>query len=94
MAEKSNPLLRDRDVDFLLYEVLDAPRALRAAGLRRARARDVRSATCRARAALAREVLFPAYRPMDEAPPRLANGSVTRAPAHAARSGRSWSSSA
>ena len=51
MTPTGNPLLDDRDVDFLLYEVLDAERAVRAAALRGALARDLRAAARRRAAA-------------------------------------------
>jgi butyryl-CoA dehydrogenase len=71
----TNPLLSDRDVDFLLYEVLDAEAlcALPAfAGYDRATFDLVLGNARR----LAREVLFPAFQAMDAEVPRLVDGRV------------------
>jgi len=64
-----NALLDDRGVDFLLDEVLDAPALLRLPYFA-AHGRETFSAYLDLCRRFAREVLFPAYRPMDEAPPR------------------------
>ena len=68
MPEHANPLLDDRDVDFLLHDVLAAERLTELpAFAEHSRATfDLLLQTTRR---LAREVLFPAYRPMDSAPP-------------------------
>ena len=79
MAERPNPLLRDRDVDFLLYEVLDAP-ALTALPAFAEHTRETFDLYLQSSRRLAREVLFPAYKAMDESPARLANGRVTTHP--------------
>lgn len=71
----TNPLLRDRDVDFLLDDVLDVARLTRLPAFAdhdRATFALFLGAVRR----LARDELFPAYRPMDEAPPRLEAGRV------------------
>ena len=76
----ANPLLSDRDVEFLLYEVLDAP-ALCALPYFADHSRetfDLFLASCRK---LAREVLFPAYKPMDEFGAALVDGQVKVHPA-------------
>jgi alkylation response protein AidB-like acyl-CoA dehydrogenase len=74
-AASGNPLVDDRVVDFLVDDVFDV------AGLTalpyfadhdRATFRQVIDSTRR----LARDVLYPAYRAMDEAPPRLVDGRV------------------
>ena len=74
-APTTNPLLSDRLVDFLLYEVLDAPAlcALPAFADHERETFDLWLGACRR---LAREVLLPSYRAMDEAPPRLESGQV------------------
>ena len=69
MAPASNPLISDRDVDFLLYEMLDAP-ALCALPAFAEHSRDTFDLYVRSSRRLAREVLFPAYKPMDESPAR------------------------
>src|SRR6202521_154613 len=71
----ANPLLRDRDVEFLLYEVLRVEKlcALPAFAEHSRETFDLVLASARK---LAREVLFPAFKPMDEEPPRLAGGQV------------------
>ncbi|MGZ3419711.1 MAG: acyl-CoA dehydrogenase [Polyangiales bacterium] len=71
-----NPLIREADVDFLLYDVLDVLQLTRLpyfADHDRSTF-DLVIGTARR---FAREVLYPAYKPMDEAPPRLENGAVT-----------------
>ena len=70
-----NPLLCDRTVDFLLYEVFDAPGLCDLEAFRdhSRETFDLYLDACRK---LSREVLFPAYRPLDESPPRLEGGRV------------------
>lgn len=70
-----NPLIRDRDVEFLLYEVLHAEE-LCALPAFASHGRETFDPFIREARRLAREVLFPAYRPMDEAPPRFEDGRV------------------
>ena len=71
----ANPLLSDRNVDFLLNEVMDLPALLALPAFS-----DHTPETCamyvRSARKLAREVLYPAYRPMDIAPPRLEGGAI------------------
>ena len=76
----ANPLLGDRDVEFLLYEVFHADRlcALPAFAEHSRETFDLYLASMRK---LAREVLWPAYKPMDEAGPRLEGGQVRVHPA-------------
>ena len=71
----ANPLLDDRNVDFLLYEVFDVERLTELPAFRdhSRETFDLYLGACRK---LARERLFPSYRPIDEAPPRLADGRV------------------
>ena len=75
MLKTTNPLLSDRDVNFLLYEMLDAP-ALCALPEFAEHSRDTFDLYLRSSRRLAREVLFPAYKPMDEQPARFENGGV------------------
>ncbi|WP_437284864.1 acyl-CoA dehydrogenase [Sorangium sp. So ce406] len=80
MTAPQNPLLNDRDVDFLLYEVLDAPRlcALPCFADHARETFDLYLQSCRR---LAREVLFPTYRPVDASPPRFEEGAISVHPA-------------
>jgi butyryl-CoA dehydrogenase len=79
MADQQNVLVNDRDVEFILYEVLGS------AGLAELPAFadhgretfDIFLATTRR---LAREVLFPLYRPMDAEPPVFSGGRVALHP--------------
>ncbi|MEM7157852.1 MAG: acyl-CoA dehydrogenase [Myxococcota bacterium] len=71
----ANPLVDDRDIEFLLYEVHDAEALtqLSAFGEHDRETFDLFIGSSRR---LARETLWPAYRPMDEAPPALEDGRV------------------
>jgi alkylation response protein AidB-like acyl-CoA dehydrogenase len=82
----SNPLLHDRHVDFLLHEVLDAEALchLPAFSDHSRETFDLYLGSCRK---LAREVLLPTYRPMDDHPPELVDGRVRVHP----RMGGLWS---
>ncbi|WP_437669993.1 acyl-CoA dehydrogenase [Sorangium sp. So ce131] len=80
MTPWQNPLLNDRDVEFLLYEVLDAPR-LSELPYFAEHSRDTFDLYLQSCRRLAREVLFPAYKPMDEAPPVFERGAVKVHPA-------------
>lgn len=75
MAERQNPLLDDRDVDFLLHDVLRVEELTRLPAFEEhSRATfDLVIGTARR---LAREVLFPVYRVMDAEPPALKEGRV------------------
>ena len=68
-----NPLLSDRHVDFLLYELLDVPRlcALPAFADHGRETFDLFLGSARR---LARGVLWPSYRAIDAAPPQLRDG--------------------
>jgi butyryl-CoA dehydrogenase len=79
MREGINPLLCDRDIDFLLYEVLDAP-ALTALPAFADHSRDTFDLYLKSARRLAREVLFPAYKAMDESPARLEGEGVRTHP--------------
>jgi alkylation response protein AidB-like acyl-CoA dehydrogenase len=71
-----NPLLRDRDVAFLLDDVLEVTSLTRLpyfAGHDRETFELVLDSARR----LARDVLWPAYRPLDAEPPRFVDGRVT-----------------
>jgi len=71
----SNPLIRDRFIDFLLHEVLDVS-ALTALTYFADHSRETFDAYLGATRRLARQRLWPTYRAMDEAPPRLEGGRV------------------
>jgi alkylation response protein AidB-like acyl-CoA dehydrogenase len=75
-----NPLLADRDVAFLLDEVLDAS-ALCMLPAFADHSRETFELFLRSCRELAREVLDPSYRPMDEHAPRFENGRVKVHPA-------------
>lgn len=70
-----NPLVADRDVEFLLYELLDVE-ALTRLGPFREHSRETFDLYIDSARRLARDVLFPAYRPLDEAPPKLEGSRV------------------
>jgi len=76
----SNPLVSDRDVDFLLYEVHDAA-ALPALPHFAEHSRETFDLYVDSARRLARQALWPAYRPMDEEPPELRGGRVRVHPA-------------
>ncbi|WP_437766129.1 acyl-CoA dehydrogenase [Sorangium sp. So ce281] len=80
MTPPQNPLLNDRDVEFLLYEVLDAPRLCELPYFAD-HARDTFDLYLQSCRRFAREVLFPTYRQVDEAPPRFQAGAITVHPA-------------
>jgi alkylation response protein AidB-like acyl-CoA dehydrogenase len=71
-----NPLLSDRDVDFLLYEVLDAERLCTLPYFAE-HSRETFDLFMSSARRLARDVLLPSYRAIDTEPPRLADGRVT-----------------
>ncbi|WP_437893529.1 acyl-CoA dehydrogenase [Sorangium sp. So ce124] len=80
MTAPQNPLINDRDVEFLLYEVLDAPRLCELPYFAE-HSRDTFDLYLQSCRRFAREVLFPTYRPVDEAPPRFEGGAITVHPA-------------
>jgi alkylation response protein AidB-like acyl-CoA dehydrogenase len=70
-----NPLLNDRDIAFQLYEVFDAA-SLLALPHFADHSRETFDGYVGLCARFARESVFPAFRAMDEAPPRLVDGQV------------------
>ncbi len=80
MNDTTNPLLDDRDVAFLLYDVHAAHR-LSELPVFADHGRDTFDLLLDSARRLARDVLFPAYRPMDLAPPVLEGGRVRVHPA-------------
>ncbi len=76
----ANPLLSDREVAFQLYEVHGAAE-LCALPYFAEHSRETFDPFLAGARKLAREVLFPAYRPMDQEPPRLVDGRVRVHPA-------------
>jgi butyryl-CoA dehydrogenase len=70
-----NPLLNDRNVDFLLYELLDVE-ALCGLPAFSEHSRETFDLYLLSVRKLAREVLYPAYKGMDEQAPRLVEGRV------------------
>ena len=75
----SNPLIDDRDVEMILDEMLDLA-ALQVPHFAD-HDRETYELVLASARSFAREVLFPAYKTLDEAPPTLANGKVTVHPA-------------
>jgi alkylation response protein AidB-like acyl-CoA dehydrogenase len=75
-----NPLVRDRDVDFLLYEVHRAERLCQLPAFAE-HERETFDLFLASAAKLARERLFPLFRDMDERPARLVEGRVVDHPA-------------
>jgi butyryl-CoA dehydrogenase len=70
-----NPLLSDRNVDFLLFEVLDATRLCDLPAYRE-HSRETFELFLGSARRLAREVLFPSYREVDATPAVLRDGRV------------------
>ncbi len=75
-----NPLVRDRDVEFLLYEVHQAERLCRLPAFA-SHERETFDLFLASAAKLARERLFPLFRAMDEQPVTLVDGRVQDHPA-------------
>ncbi len=71
----SNPLVRDRDIEFLLYEVHDVLRLCTLPSFAD-HGRETFDLFLRSAAKLGREQLFPLFREMDEQPARLQDGRV------------------
>jgi alkylation response protein AidB-like acyl-CoA dehydrogenase len=76
MSAAGNPLFDDRDVDFLLYDVLGAER-LFALPYFSDHDRDTFAHVVDSARRLARDALFPAYRAMDVEAPQLLAGKVS-----------------
>ncbi len=74
-AAPANPLFDDRDVDFLLYEVLSADQLL-ALPYFADHDRETFAHSIEAARRLARDVLYPTYRLLDLEPPRLEGGKI------------------
>src|SRR5262249_48161342 len=74
-ADVDNALVSDRHIDFLLYELYDAPR-LCALPAFAEHSRETFELYLQSARRLARTELFPAYRVMDGAPPELRDGRV------------------
>ena len=70
-----NPLIDDRDVAFLLDDVLDVARLTKHSYFAD-HDRETFELVLDAARRLARDVLYPAYRPLDLEPPRLVDGRV------------------
>ena len=75
----ANPLVADRDIDFLLYEVVDVER-LCALDAFEDHSRETFDMFLQSVRRVARQVLYPAYRPMDDEAPELVDGSVRTHP--------------
>jgi alkylation response protein AidB-like acyl-CoA dehydrogenase len=75
VAAVTNPLIDDRNVEFLLYEVLHVEE-LCGLPTYQDHSRETFDMYMRNARRLAREVMFPAYRPMDIEPPVLEEGRV------------------
>ncbi len=75
----SNPLVRDRDVDFLLYEVHNVLDLCKLPAFAE-HGRETFDLFLRSAAKLARDSLFPLFREMDEQPARLVDGRVHEHP--------------
>jgi butyryl-CoA dehydrogenase len=78
-APPANPLIDDRTVDFLLYDVFDVP-ALCQLPAFADHGRETFELVLGSVRRLAREVLYPLYRPMDQAPPVFEAGAVRAHP--------------
>jgi butyryl-CoA dehydrogenase len=76
MADAQNPLVSDRDVEFVLHEVLDVTSLCRLPYFRD-HSRETFDLYLSAARRLACEVLFPSYRAVDRDPPVLKDGKVT-----------------
>ena len=75
-----NPLLSDRNVEFVLFEVLDTA-SLLALPAFAAHSRETFELYLREARKVARERLYPVYKAMDEAPPVLSGGELRVHPA-------------
>jgi alkylation response protein AidB-like acyl-CoA dehydrogenase len=71
----ANPLVSDRHLELVLHEVLRVEQLLALPAFAE-HSRETFDLYVGAARKLAREVLYPAYRPMDEAPPVLEGGAV------------------
>ena len=80
MGAMANPLVSDRNVEFVLYELFRSEELCRLPYFS-GHGRETFDLLLQSARKLAREVLFPAYKPMDEDPPRLEQGQVRVHPA-------------
>ncbi|EDM80180.1 acyl-CoA dehydrogenase family protein [Plesiocystis pacifica SIR-1] len=71
----TNPLIRDRDVDFQLYEVHDAEQLCKLPHFAE-HTREIFDLWLRSAAKLAREQFYPAFKPMDEKGAELIDGRI------------------
>jgi butyryl-CoA dehydrogenase len=76
----NNPLVSDRNVEFLLYEVFDVE-ALCHLNAYEEHSRETFDLVLQNARKFAREVLFPTYKPMDEAPAQMVGGGIKVHPA-------------
>jgi len=70
-----NPLVRDRDVEFLLYEVFDVAALCRLPAFAE-HSRETFDLVLQTARKFAREVLYPTYKAMDEAPARMVGAGI------------------
>ncbi len=75
-----NPLVSDRNVEFLLYEVFDVEE-LCGLNAYEEHSRETFDLVLQNARKFAREVLLPTYKPMDEAPPHMVSGGLAAHPA-------------
>lgn len=75
MPPTTNPLISDRDVEFILYEMLDAARLCLLPHFAH-HSRETFDLVAASARRMAREVLWPAYKPMDEEPPVFKDGRI------------------
>ncbi len=71
----NNPLVSDRNVEFLLYEVFDAEALCRLPAYEE-HSRETFDLVLQTARKFAREVLFPTYKAMDEAPAHMEGGGI------------------
>src|SRR5262245_4579949 len=76
----ANPLVSDRNADFLLHEVFRVEE-LTALPYFADHSRETFDLVLASARKFAREQLFPAFKPMDEEPPRLVDGRLRVHPA-------------
>src|SRR5437762_2818330 len=76
----ANPLVSDRNVEFLLYEVVRAEELTKLPYFAE-HGRETFDLILTSARKLAREQLFPAFKPMDAEPPQLVDGQVRIHPA-------------
>lgn len=72
----TNPLFRDRDIEFVLYDVLHADELVKLPAFAD-HDRESFDMTIDSARRFARTTLWPAYKVIDAEPPKLANGAIT-----------------